>query len=71
MKTKVIGPGADEMKEANVLNRTVRITSNGWEYEADQRHADLIIRGLNLILSGPYLAISVSSILIYMYYATQ
>ena len=36
------------MKEANVLNRTIRVTPSGWEYEADQRHADLIINGLNL-----------------------
>ena len=26
------------------LNRVIRVTEAGWEYEADQRHADLIVR---------------------------
>ena len=33
-----------EVKEARILNRIIRVTSDGWEYEADQRHADLIIQ---------------------------
>lgn len=32
------------MKEAKILNRVIRVTDQGWEYEADQRHADLIIQ---------------------------
>ena len=50
IKTQIIGPGGpgggEEMKEGRVLNRVIRITSEGWEDEADQRHADLIIEEL-------------------------
>ena len=38
----------EEVDESRVLNRTVRVTGAGWEYEADQRHADLLIEGLNM-----------------------
>ena len=48
IKTKVVGPGPGEAKEERVLNRIIRVTAEGWEYEADQRHADLIISGMNL-----------------------
>ena len=48
IKTKVIGSGEGELREATVLNRTIRVTENGWEYEADQRHADIIVKELNL-----------------------
>ena len=46
----IVGSRADlgEVNEAIILNRVLRRTSQGWEYEADQRHAELIIRGMNL-----------------------
>ena len=46
VKTQVVGPRADlrDVQETTILNRVIRITPQGWEYEADQRHADLIIR---------------------------
>ena len=31
------------VSEARILNRVIRITPSGWEYEVDQRHVDLII----------------------------
>ena len=34
----------ERSKEARILNRIIRVTPQGWEYEADQRHADLIIQ---------------------------
>ena len=37
------GPGK-ELKEGRISNRVVRWTPEGWEYEADQRHAELIVR---------------------------
>ena len=45
-KTEVVGddPGRGEVQEARISNRVIRITQEGWAYEADQRHADLIIR---------------------------
>ena len=48
IKTSVIGTGVGEVQEARVLNRILRITSNGWEYEPDQRHADMIVEQLGL-----------------------
>ena len=48
IKSKVVGTGPGELKEANVLNRTIRVTEEGWEYEADQRHADLIVKEFKL-----------------------
>jgi hypothetical protein len=48
IKTKVIGRGPGEMDEATVLNRIIRVGGEGWEYEADQRHADLLIKMLNM-----------------------
>ena len=37
-----------EVDEARILNRVVRVTEAGWEYEADQRHADLLITGMGM-----------------------
>ena len=48
IKTSVVGTGFGEVQEARVLNRIVRITSNGWEYEPDQRHAEMIVEQLGL-----------------------
>ena len=46
VKTSIIGRKevGGEAQEARILNRVIRVTKNGWEYEADQRHCDLIIR---------------------------
>ena len=37
-----------ESTEARILNRIVRRTTQGWEYEADQRHAGIIVQSLGL-----------------------
>ena len=37
-----------EDREARVLNRIIRVTPEGWEYEPDQRHADILIQAMNL-----------------------
>lgn len=45
----VIGRGGgDEQREGRILNRVVRVTEQGWEYEPDQRHAELIVEMLIL-----------------------
>ena len=44
IKTKLMGLKAGESREERILNRVIRVTPEGWEYEADQRHADLIIQ---------------------------
>eukprot|EP00974_Lingulodinium_polyedra_P040502 3889576-Lingulodinium_polyedra.AAC.1 len=50
ISTKVIGKMVEqgEVQEAKVLNRVIRIDREGWSYEADQRHAELLIRQLGL-----------------------
>ena len=48
IKSKIIGSGDGEAKEERLLNRVIRVTKEGWELEADQRHADIIVEKLNL-----------------------
>ena len=47
IKTQLIGPvdhaaGQGEIAEGKVLNRVIRATTDGWQIEADPRHAELI-----------------------------
>ena len=46
----MIGSRESESQEtaARVLNRIIRRTENGWEYEPDQRHTDMIVGALDL-----------------------
>ena len=44
IKSKTMGLKDGESREERILNRMIRVSEHGWEYEADQRHADLIIR---------------------------
>ena len=37
-----------EKLESRILNRVVRWTPQGWEYEADQRHAELIVKAMGV-----------------------
>ena len=48
VKTRILGASAGEDKEGRVLNRNIRITEDGWEYEPDQRHADIIVEAMGL-----------------------
>ena len=49
IKSHVIGHGCDELREHRILGRIVRAAANGaWEYEADPRHAELIVKTLRL-----------------------
>ena len=48
IKTTVLGLGNNEVREARLLNRIIGVCEKGWRYEADPRHAELIIRGLNM-----------------------
>ena len=43
-----LGPGAEDDKEARVLNRIVRWTDAGIEYEADPRQAEKLLRDLKV-----------------------
>ena len=48
VKAIQFGPGEDSHKEGKMLNRIVRYTTSGFEYEAGPRHAQLIIDELGL-----------------------
>ena len=48
IKTTVVGECEGEQREARVLNRIIRVGPEGWEYEADQRHAEIIVKELRL-----------------------
>ena len=44
IKTTMVGRRPGLEKEVRILNRVVRWTEEGWEYEADQRHGEIIVR---------------------------
>ena len=48
----VLGPEEGMENEIRVLNRTLRWTDSGITYEPDQRHAEIIIKELNLVDSS-------------------
>ncbi len=43
-----LGPGKEDMKAIRILNRIVEWTKEGLRYEADQRHAEIIVKELEL-----------------------
>ena len=48
VKTQVLGPEKHNQQEIRILNRIVRWTKEGLEYEPDQRHGELIVKELGL-----------------------
>ena len=52
-KSKIIGPERHDDKSAKVLNRIISYTEYGIEYEADQRHAEAIIKDMNMQVAKP------------------
>ena len=44
----ILGPNPKDLKEIRILNRVVRWTSEGIEYEADDKHVNVILAELNL-----------------------
>ena len=42
------GPGDQDSKDALMLNRAIRWTEQGLEYEADPRHGERLLEGLGL-----------------------
>ena len=43
-----LGPGLSDTKELTILNRVIRWTPLGIEYEADPRQAERLLEGLHL-----------------------
>ena len=48
IKMDVLGPEEGQEREVKILSRVIRWTNTGLEYEADQRHADLLIKEMKL-----------------------
>ena len=50
VKTQVVGHSGreDVQREAKILNRVIRATQDGWEYECDQRHVEITLEQLGL-----------------------
>ena len=48
IKTDILGPSKDYAKQVRVLNRVTTWTDDGITYEADQRHAEIIVGSLEV-----------------------
>ena len=48
VKVAMLGPDAHHDQEVKILNRSVRWTASGLEYEADQRHVRVVLEQLEL-----------------------
>ena len=48
LKTKVVGGAQGESREKAVLDCIMRKPREGWECEADKRHAELFIRAMTM-----------------------
>ena len=44
IKMEILGPEPGQDTEVKILSRVIRWTEEGLEYEADQRHADLLVK---------------------------
>ena len=53
VKNEYLGPGSHHQKSIRVLNRVLEWKEEGISYEADQRHAEIVIRELGLENSKP------------------
>ena len=54
-----LGTGPNDDKEARILNRIVRVTSEGVEYEADPRHAEELSRMMEMEGCNPTVTLGV------------
>ncbi len=48
IETNIMGPGPRHEKQVRILNRIITWSEDGILYEADQRHAELLIRALDV-----------------------
>ena len=53
LKIDLLGPDQAQKSEARVPNRIFRWTKEGVEYEADPRHAEIILQQLNITTCKP------------------
>ncbi len=52
-KTEVLGPGQRHQRQLRVLNRVLTWTASGIQCEADQRHAEILVRELGMDKAKP------------------
>ena len=52
-KVEILGPGRNQLREVRILNRVVGWCKDGLLYEADQRHAEIVVRDLGLESAKP------------------
>ena len=48
VEVEIGGHREGESREIKILNRIVRATPEGWEYEADQRHGEILVKELGV-----------------------
>ena len=48
LKVKMLGIGPGKSDELRILNKVVRVTTDGIELEADPRHSELVVKELGL-----------------------
>ena len=48
VKASILGPESHQVQEVRVLNRSIRWTTRGIDYEADPRHRQVILKELGL-----------------------
>ena len=48
LTVEVLGPDKDQCAEVRVLNRILRWTKHGIEYEVDPRHVEIMLKQLNV-----------------------
>ena len=48
IKMDILGPEEGQEQYVKILSRVIRWTDEGLEYEADQRHADLLIKEMKM-----------------------
>ena len=53
IKTEELGRGKGQKEEVRILNKVVRVTDSGIELEADPRHAELVVKELELDNAKP------------------
>ena len=44
LKVEMLGFGPGKTHELRILNKVVRVTTDGFELEADPRHAELVVK---------------------------
>ena len=54
MKITIVGysQATNVQSEGKILNRIIRATAAGWEYECDQRHVEVLVEELEIITFG-------------------